>query len=324
LHIVACHISFFLKYLDSLEDFRKNPHVKIPPKYPCTHFQSLPNSRIQIKKIGKGFYLIPPVNSDQQHRSTQEAFQPRRLSRPPPSSGQVGLSRHPGRAPPHTAIPASPPPSFLLHGRRTDHLSSPIESPPLPTATLFCFNAETIGINTATTGRRPCSLPSPKKGARNPAEAHRPHLHSPFVTLAQSTALTEPLQPPPPLSVARPSCRLSLPGEVPSGFVTSPSPFSAATSEHQRARATSWPLSGELLPCAVPGSWCTRGAPGPHNHEPGPWPFSIQELFILLNNFRHFAFSPLPLFKINPQSTIFEIDPRNFPKLALDTFRHCK
>jgi hypothetical protein len=31
----------FLKYLDSLEDFRKNPHVKIPPKSPCANFQSI-------------------------------------------------------------------------------------------------------------------------------------------------------------------------------------------------------------------------------------------------------------------------------------------
>jgi hypothetical protein len=31
----------FLKYLDSLEDFRKNPHVKITPKSPCANFQSL-------------------------------------------------------------------------------------------------------------------------------------------------------------------------------------------------------------------------------------------------------------------------------------------
>jgi hypothetical protein len=31
----------FLKYLDSLEDFRKNPHVKIPPKSPCANFQIL-------------------------------------------------------------------------------------------------------------------------------------------------------------------------------------------------------------------------------------------------------------------------------------------
>jgi hypothetical protein len=27
--------------LRSLEEFRKNPHVKIPPKSPCANFQSL-------------------------------------------------------------------------------------------------------------------------------------------------------------------------------------------------------------------------------------------------------------------------------------------
>jgi hypothetical protein len=31
----------FLKYLRSLEEFRKNPHVKIPPKSHCANFQSL-------------------------------------------------------------------------------------------------------------------------------------------------------------------------------------------------------------------------------------------------------------------------------------------
>jgi hypothetical protein len=31
----------FLKYLDSLEDFRKNPHVKIPPKSLGANFHSL-------------------------------------------------------------------------------------------------------------------------------------------------------------------------------------------------------------------------------------------------------------------------------------------
>jgi hypothetical protein len=31
----------FLKYLDSLEEFKKNPHIKIPPKSPCANFQSL-------------------------------------------------------------------------------------------------------------------------------------------------------------------------------------------------------------------------------------------------------------------------------------------
>jgi hypothetical protein len=44
----------FLKYLDSLEDFRKNSHVKIPPKSPCTNFQSLAkfqNSNKNSKRI---------------------------------------------------------------------------------------------------------------------------------------------------------------------------------------------------------------------------------------------------------------------------------
>jgi hypothetical protein len=31
----------FLKSLRSLEEFRKNPHLKIPPKSPCANFQSL-------------------------------------------------------------------------------------------------------------------------------------------------------------------------------------------------------------------------------------------------------------------------------------------
>jgi hypothetical protein len=39
LHGMAYYI--FLKSLRSLEEFRKNPHVKIPPKSPCANFQSL-------------------------------------------------------------------------------------------------------------------------------------------------------------------------------------------------------------------------------------------------------------------------------------------
>jgi hypothetical protein len=31
----------FLKFLRSLEEFRKNLHIKIPPKSPCPNFQSL-------------------------------------------------------------------------------------------------------------------------------------------------------------------------------------------------------------------------------------------------------------------------------------------
>jgi hypothetical protein len=39
LHSMAYYI--FLKTLRSLEEFRKNPHVKIPPKSLSTYFQSL-------------------------------------------------------------------------------------------------------------------------------------------------------------------------------------------------------------------------------------------------------------------------------------------
>jgi hypothetical protein len=38
---MAWHIVFFLKSLRSLEEFRKNPCVQIPPKSTCVNFQSL-------------------------------------------------------------------------------------------------------------------------------------------------------------------------------------------------------------------------------------------------------------------------------------------
>jgi hypothetical protein len=46
----------FLKSLRSLEEFSKNPHVKIPPKYPCANFQSLGKFKIQFL-IQKFFFL---------------------------------------------------------------------------------------------------------------------------------------------------------------------------------------------------------------------------------------------------------------------------
>jgi hypothetical protein len=45
----------FLKYLDCLEDFRKNPHVKIPPKSSCANFQSLDIFKNSFF-IRKGFF----------------------------------------------------------------------------------------------------------------------------------------------------------------------------------------------------------------------------------------------------------------------------
>jgi hypothetical protein len=51
MHGMASYI--FLKSLKSLEEFWKNPHVKIPPKSPSTNFQSLGKFKnpILIQKI---------------------------------------------------------------------------------------------------------------------------------------------------------------------------------------------------------------------------------------------------------------------------------
>jgi hypothetical protein len=73
----------FLKSLRSLEEFRKNPHVKIPPKSSCENFQALVNSKIQLL-IWKFFFLIsarpPPLFF----------YQPSRGPPPPSRSGPVG------------------------------------------------------------------------------------------------------------------------------------------------------------------------------------------------------------------------------------------
>jgi hypothetical protein len=53
---MAWHIIFFLKSLRSLEEFRKNPHVKIPPKSTSTNFQSFGKFKNPIF-IQKEFFL---------------------------------------------------------------------------------------------------------------------------------------------------------------------------------------------------------------------------------------------------------------------------
>jgi hypothetical protein len=56
----------FLKYLRSLEEFRKHPHVKIPPNFPCANFQSLGkfkntifNSKIFLLHFRPGYPYRP-------------------------------------------------------------------------------------------------------------------------------------------------------------------------------------------------------------------------------------------------------------------------
>jgi hypothetical protein len=53
----------FLKSLRSIEEFRKNPHVKIPPKSPSTNFQSLDKFKnpILIRKFPKPLSPASPL-----------------------------------------------------------------------------------------------------------------------------------------------------------------------------------------------------------------------------------------------------------------------
>jgi hypothetical protein len=52
----------FLKSVRSLEEFRKNPHVKIPPKSPSTNFQSLGKFKNPIFNSEIIFFAFGPAN----------------------------------------------------------------------------------------------------------------------------------------------------------------------------------------------------------------------------------------------------------------------
>jgi hypothetical protein len=52
----------FLKSLRTLEEFRKNPHVKIPPKSPSTNFQSLSKFKNLIFNSEIIFLAFGPAN----------------------------------------------------------------------------------------------------------------------------------------------------------------------------------------------------------------------------------------------------------------------
>jgi hypothetical protein len=68
----------FLKSLRSLEEFGKNPHVKIPPKSPSTNFQSLIIIKNQIFIRKRIFLHFRPIRP-----SGQPAYSACRLTPPP-------------------------------------------------------------------------------------------------------------------------------------------------------------------------------------------------------------------------------------------------
>jgi hypothetical protein len=83
---MAYHI--FLKSLRSLEEFRKYPHLKIPPKSPPTKFQSLAIIRNQIFIRKRIFLHFRP-------KTAQRPVGPSGLSaRPPPGAPLLPQAAH--------------------------------------------------------------------------------------------------------------------------------------------------------------------------------------------------------------------------------------
>jgi hypothetical protein len=100
----------FLKSLKSLEEFRKNPHIKIPPKSPCANFQSLDIFKNQIL-FRKEF--SPSL-------SAQSFFFFYRTIFPPLPTGP-----RPSDRPSPPARPNRPPFFFLPHQSRA-HMAPPL------------------------------------------------------------------------------------------------------------------------------------------------------------------------------------------------------
>jgi hypothetical protein len=126
---MACYI--FLKSLRSLEEFRKNPHLKIPPKSPCRIFPSLAKFRKSLKFKNLFFLWIfswdPARLAQLPHsgplRLAGQAAQPTSLAHQPSdpplslttgphspssSSGRAGLRHTPTVPQPHPSRPGRP------------------------------------------------------------------------------------------------------------------------------------------------------------------------------------------------------------------------
>ena len=74
----------FLKSLRSLEEFRKNPHVKIPPKSSSTIFQSLAKFKNPIL-IRKSFYFFSLLSAQPACPSPTRPW-PAGRPKPPPAT----------------------------------------------------------------------------------------------------------------------------------------------------------------------------------------------------------------------------------------------
>jgi hypothetical protein len=137
----------FLKSLESLEDFQKNPHVKIPPKSPCTFFQSSTKFKKNQLKFEKNFFLnfgpspvFGPVVAHLPSPQRQPTYQPIQW----PSAGPHGLPFF--SLADVQALPSSPSLSQVGRAPKVQKEADPSPTPwreadpqrPLPLPLLYC------------------------------------------------------------------------------------------------------------------------------------------------------------------------------------------
>jgi hypothetical protein len=154
----------FLKYLRSLKEFRKNTHVKIPPKSPCANFQSLGIFKNLIF-IQKGIFF---------------GFRPIRPS--PASRWPAPPRRPPG---PHSAHSAQAALAYFLKGVFSSTLRTPAETPSLShVAAMWGPLVSFIPFPTSANRCRffsspPATTRRPASNLRMPSKVFTPHLDSP-------------------------------------------------------------------------------------------------------------------------------------------------
>jgi hypothetical protein len=124
----------FLKYLDSPEDFQKNPHVKIPPKSAPTNFQSQDIFKNQIFISKRIFPSISPQSVQRPAGPSGLSAQPRPtsfffLSQPvaPPSPLGLVLLADPAR--PHGPADSLLPPPALEQSAQATTAGRPRVAP---------------------------------------------------------------------------------------------------------------------------------------------------------------------------------------------------
>jgi hypothetical protein len=192
----------FLKYLRSLEEFRKNPHIKISPKSPCANFQSLGIFKNQIL-FGKEFFF-PSL-------SAHPPFRPSRgpliflLSNRPLLLSPLGLGLSAGPSRPLGPADRAPVPPCRIAANHTGRRFQPHRLCPLcawlaggPHLSSLTSGSTELG-RAATASRRSPRRPAPHFGCR--PSCYSPHHHPPsplipLLTSHPSSMALKPLTPP--------------------------------------------------------------------------------------------------------------------------------